>query len=60
MASIVKQFNKNWMEEVASCELQSVVVLATRHFKAQSGLTPIIPQFNKAVGQWNASDQNKA
>lgn len=60
MASIVKQFNKKWMVEVASCELQSVAVLATRHFKAQSGLTPIIPQFNQAVGQRNASAQNKA
>lgn len=60
MASIVKRFNKKWMVEVASCELQSVAVLATRPFKAQSGLTSVIPQFNKAVGQRNASGQNKA
>lgn len=60
MASIVKQFNKKQMVEAASCELQSVAVLATRHFKAQSGLTPIIPQLNKAVGQRNASGPNKA
>lgn len=29
MASIVKQFNKKWMVEVASRELQSVAALAT-------------------------------